>query len=373
MRVTGDYQVRGSSRHFMPMGLPPVKPQFDLNSEILELYGKTSFALGQVNEMSRRIPDLKRFIKSYVMKEALLSSAIENIQTTMIDAFTEPLEDDGSPPPKMSKETQLVRNYTHSMDTAVAMLQKDGLPLINRVLLRAHEVLLSGTEHGAPGQWRQLSVRVGELVPPEAIEIPGLMSQLERYINESSSLPPLIRSGLVHVQFETIHPFLDGNGRIGRMLIVLMLIQSGLLDLPSIYPSYYFKKHQSEYYERLDRVRTHGDFEGWMVYYLTALHQSALDAHTRTRKIEALDAHVKSSIHEKPELVKMRPILLQVLDHLFIWPVSSIAQISQATQKAYNTIDNALKTLIQLRLVSEHIVHKRNKLYHFDAYLNLLE
>ncbi len=199
------------------------------------------------------------------------------------------------------------------------------------------------------------------------------MSALEKYINEPSDLPPLIRAGLVHVQFETIHPFLDGNGRIGRLLIVLMLIDNGLLSLPILYPSYYFKKHQFEYYQNLDRVRTHGDFEGWITYYLKTIRDSALDACMRAKEIEALEATLKDMIQTDPQFAKIRETASIAIDFLFAQPIANVAQMSKNLGKAYNTVHNILKRFIELGLVSESIVHKRNKLYRFDPYIALLE
>src|SRR5690606_36085484 len=162
---------------------------------------------GKLNEMSLRLPDVGRFIKAYVIKEALLSSAIEGVHTTHIEVFT------GVPRGfESSKDTQLVLNYTQALNAALSMLKNDGLPSVSHVILHAHEVLMSGREgnQASPGAYRKQSVRVGALVPPPAMEIPQLISELENYINEPSELPSLIRAGLVHIQFETIHPFLDG-------------------------------------------------------------------------------------------------------------------------------------------------------------------
>jgi Fic family protein len=263
MRKTGTYQLLGDLKYFIPYDLPPINPHLDFNDEIVTLYGETSFALGQLNEMSLRLPDPKRFIKAYVIKEAMLSSSIEGINTTLAEVFSLNFSDT-----KINKDTQLVLNYTQALASALEMLQKKGLPLVNRVILKAHEVLLSNGESAKsdPGNFRKQSVKVGELVPPPATMIADLMSGLEKFINEPSSLPCLIKAGLAHVHFEIIHPFLDGNGRIGRLLIVLMLIDSRLISLPIIYPSYYFKKYHLEYYQKLDMVRTHGDYEGWIIY-----------------------------------------------------------------------------------------------------------
>jgi Fic family protein len=369
MRTTGSYQSLGELNSFIPYSLPPKNPSFQVNAEIISLYGEASFALGQVNEMSMRLRDPKPFIKAYVLKEALLSSAIEGIHTTIINAFTYPLDF------KYNKDTQLVVNYTKALDAAITMLREDSLPLVSRVILQAHKVLLSVGEGdtSAPGSYRKQSVRVGHLVPPPAPEIPILMTALEKYMNEPSALPPLLRAGLVHVHFEIIHPFLDGNGRIGRLLIVLMLINNGLLHAPILYPSYYFKKHHAEYYQKLDRVRTHGDFEGWIVYYLQAIKESAIDAYRRAKEIEELETRLKHIIETDPLFARMKETANMVLHFLFTQPSTDITAISQSLGKAYNTISHVLKCFIALKLVSMNAPLKRNKRYHFDVYLTLLE
>ena len=370
MRQTGIYKRLGELLYFIPYPLPPSNPSLELTPEIIFLYGEASFALGRLNEMSLRLPDPKRFIKAYIIKEALISSAIEGIHTTLINLFTYPLGE-----LKPNKDTQLVLNYIQALDTTSKMLKEEGLPLVSRVILQAHKVLMGigDGDRASPGEFRKQSVRVGELVPPPAIEILGLMSELEKYINESSELPSLIQAGLTHVQFETIHPFLDGNGRIGRLLIVLMLINSGLLNMPILYPSYYFKKYHLEYYQRLDRVRTHGDFEGWIVYYLKAIKNSAEDAYARARDIESLEHQLRKMIQSATKFTKMRETAMLTLDLLFSLPVIGIPELSQGIGRSYNTAHNIIKQFIDLGLVSENVQYKRNKLYRFEPYLVLLE
>lgn len=370
MRESGTYQQLGDLKYFIPHPLPPVNPPLEFNAEIMSLYGEASFALGQLNEMSQRLPDPKRFIKAYVIKEALLSSAIEGIHTTLIKVFTHPLKD--SLP---NKDTQLVLNYTHALDNALHMLLDQKLPLALRVILKAHETLMSAGEgdKATPGHFRKQSVQVGHLIPPPASEVMNLMSSLEKYMNEHSEMPSLIMAGLVHVYFETIHPFLDGNGRIGRLLIVLMLIDKGLLKLPILYPSYYFKKYHLEYYQRLDRVRTHGDFEGWIHYYLQAIRDSAIDAHTRAKSIEDLEKKLKDLIQTDRSFTKMRETAFSALEFLFNQPITGIAEMSLKLGKAYNTVQNILKEFLKHKIVSESIIHKRNKLYRFEPYLACLE
>lgn len=370
MRETGIYQNLGHLRYFVPHLLPPSNPPFQFNAEIMTLYGEASFSLGKLNEMAQRLPDPKRFIKAYVIKEALLSSAIEGIHTTLLDVFKEALTKS-----KPNKETQLVLNYTKSLDIALSMIKDEGLPLVSRVILSAHKALMSLGEgdKATPGQYRKQSVRVGELIPPPAPHIPELMTDLEKYIHQDSGLPPLIKAGLAHVQFETIHPFLDGNGRIGRLLIVLMLIDGGLLQIPILYPSYYFKKHHLEYYQRLDRVRTQGDFEGWIAYYLRAIRDSSLDAYRQAKEIEHLENDLKALIQTDPKFSKMRETALSGLNILFQMPIMGIKEMSLGIGKAYNTAHNIIMHFMDLGIVSENNDQKRNKLYRFDPYLKLLE
>lgn len=370
MRETGTYQLLGDLNYFTPNALPPIKPALELNTEIMNLYGEASFSLGQLNEMSKRLPDPKRFIKAYVIKEALLSSAIEGIHTTLLDIFRKSANEH-----KSNKETQLVLNYTKSLDVALNMIQDQGLPIVSRVILAAHETLMTigNNSHATPGEYRQQSVHVGNLVPPPAPKIPELIADLERYINEDIGLPPLIKAGLVHVQFETIHPFLDGNGRIGRLLIILMLIDSGLLNVPILYLSYYFKKHHLEYYQRLDRVRTHGDFEGWIAYYLRAVRDTGLDAYKRAKEIENLENELKTLIQNDSRFSKMRETSMLILNVLFQKPITGIKEISQDINKSYNTAHNIMIHFLDLKLISENKDQKRNKLYSFNAYLKLLE
>jgi len=336
----------------------------------MSLYGEASYALGKLNEMGVKLPNQKRLIKAYIIKEALLTSAIENIHTTLIDVFTSISHET-----KPDKNTQLVLNYTKALDAALYLLQQKGLPLVSRVILSAHEALMSIGEgdKATPGLYRKQSVMVGNLIPPPAPEIPQLMSTLEHYINEPSELPPLIRAGLVHVQFETIHPFLDGNGRIGRLLIVLMLIDNGLLTIPILYPSYYFKKYHFEYYQHLDRVRTHGDFEGWITYYLKAIRDSAIDAYKRAEEIEQLKISLNHAIQASDSSLKTKETTMLIMDFLFTQPITSIIDVSKNTGKSYNTVSTILKQLCARSLISEKSINKRSKMYCFDSYLALLE
>ncbi len=370
MRKTGIYQTLGSTTYFIPYPLPPKNPELELNKEIMDLYSQTLLILGKLNEIGHYIPNASRFIKAYIIKEAVLSSSIENIHTTLIDVFTQQLENS-----KTSKETQLVINYYHALEASLHMIQKQNLPIISKVFLRAHKTLMeSGTgDQSNPGSYRKQSVRVGNFVPPPAPEIANLISNLEYFINERSDIPALIKAGLAHVQFETIHPFLDGNGRVGRLLIILMLIQDNILQTPILYPSYYFKKMHLQYYHQLNRVQTHGDFEGWILFYLQAIFYSATDAHQRAKDIQKLHEQLTEKINSLSEFSKMQETALETLQHLFASPVINATQLSKEIKKSYNTTQKIIDIFEKTGILQEITAQKRNKLYAFKPYLEILD
>lgn len=366
MRETGEYYKLGDSTSFIPYSLSPKQPELNINKEILGLYGDACKVIGYLNEASKSLRNPKRFIKNYVIKEAMLSSAIEGINTTLLEIYTKPLSDN-----KISKDKQLVLNYRKALESALHTIQNEGMPITKRVILKAHEELL--IQDPSAGNFRRQPVRVGELVPAPAHKIPDLMSDLEKYINNSSDLPPLIKAGLVHVQFETIHPLHDGNGRIGRLLIVLMLIKDNILTSPILYPSYYFKKNHLKYYEKLDLVRTHGNYEEWIIFFLTAIIDSAYDAYVRVTELDKFEQEVRNSIKSDSVFSKMRENALDILEQLFDQPIISIPEIKEKLNKPYNTIQNILNVFVKQELISENIINKRNKQYRFDKYLWLLE
>lgn len=327
--------------------------------------------LGQLAGLIARIPDQKRFVKAYVIKEALLTSAIEGIHTTLLDVFTEPRMSSSD----VRKETQLVLNYTRALDTVMEAFE-EGLPVSTRSIKRAHKALLSGEGDSAdPGNYRKQSVRVGALVPPPASRINDLMGDLEQYVNaQDEALPVLIRAGLAHVQFETIHPFLDGNGRIGRLLIVRMLVDGGLLPAPILYPSYFFKKHHAEYYMRLDRVRTQGDFEGWIVYYLKGIAESAQDAYLRAGDIDALEQELKENIVRSGKSQRVVEQLDQALKIFFRYPIISVGYLADQLEKSYNNAHALIEHAVDIGILqAPAVTQKRNRLYTFARYIELLD
>lgn len=369
-RITGKYEVLDSLKFFLPNPLPPSNPSLDL-SGITELYGTVMLKLGRLNEIAVRLPNARQFIKAYIIKEALLSSAIEGIHTTLLEVFTHPLGEQ-----KPNKETELVLNYCKALDSALQMVQTQGLPLASRVILATHKILMDTAigSQANPGQYRKQSVKVGNLIPPPAPHIPHLMADLERYINTNDQgIPPLIRAGLVHVQFETIHPFLDGNGRIGRLLIVLMLVESGILSVPILYPSYYFKKHHQEYYQALDSIRLDGDFEGWIKFYLKAIDASSTDAYQRSKEIEQLEKEILKLFETTSTKAHMIDSFSKALSILFQFPIINTKKLAIHLDKSYNTTQKIIQSFIDRGILCEITGQKRNKFYHFNAYLELLD
>jgi Fic family protein len=368
MRKTGHCETLGTINYFIPDPLPPQNPPLTLDHDMMTLYGEAMLHLGKLNEMTNRLPDIQRFIRAYIIKEALLSSAIEGIHTTMLDVFTQPLLN-----AKPSKDTQLVMNYTQALYTTITLIKKEDIPVSNRVLLAAHKVLMQGGEgdKSDPGHYRKQAVKVGNLVPPPAHHIQEHMAHLEQFIHSDESLPPLIKAGLAHVQFETIHPFLDGNGRIGRLLIVLMIISNELLREPILYPSYYFKKHHFEYYQILDSVRTAGNFEAWITFYLKAIKESSIDACTRAQDIEILSQHLINLIEKK--FAKTRETRLQALSIIFSSPIININQLSDQLDISFNTSNQIISEFVDLNILVEETKQKRSKLFKFKPYLEILE
>jgi Fic family protein len=360
-RIIGTYAPLGQ---FVPYGLPPKDSSLQMDAEMLHLYGEAMHALGRLNEMLERVPDSSRFLKAYVMKEALLSSEIEGIQTTLADVFTGDYA-------KVNKPTQLILNYSKALEEIIWDIRRNHIPLSTRLLRKAHQLLL--TDGAAdPGEFRKQQVQVGDLLPPPANEIPGLMSDLEKFLHNDTTLPPLIKAGLAHVQFETIHPFLDGNGRIGRLLIVLILVAENLLQEPLLYPSYYFKKRHAEYYARLDAVRVSGDWEGWIKFYLRGIGETAHDALERARDIETLQRRWESKITRDTTILSGY-LYIKALNCFFHRPVLNITDLARDVGVSYNSAKTMVQKFLEMGVIQQQNEFQRNKLYQLQEYLKILD
>jgi Fic family protein len=367
-REFGSFEVLGDIHYFVPGKIPPVNPPLVLSTRIMELYGNAMHGLGKLNELSKRLRSPERFVKAYIIKEALMSSSIEGIHTTLLEVYTQTIDNT-----KPNKATQLVLNYTESLNSALSLMKE--LPISSRVVRSAHEVLMSkgAGDKFNPGEYRQQSVKVGYFYPALPKHVPQLMADLEEYINMDTTHPPLIKSAIAHLQFETIHPFLDGNGRIGRLLILLMLIDNRLLSSPILYPSFHFKKRQAEYYLRLSNGNIKGEFEEWIEFYLEVLEASCSDAYRRALEIEQLEVDIMKLFQSNRKYHRYLNVAEAVLPFLFDQPVFSITQLAEYLNRTYNATQNFLSILIASELVLSDPVKKQNRLFRFQPYLEILE
>ncbi len=363
---SGHYEQIGTHSHFVPRALPP-SPAPALDTDILELYGEAMQSLGKFSEAQKRIPSTRQFLDVYVAKEAVFSSQIENINTTL----TQVLEYNS----KLSenKDVQEVLNYVDALRHGMELMEQQDLPISSRLIRECHKKLLAGVrgESKTPGQFRKVPVFVGNLVPPPANYIDDLMYDLEKFINEDNSILPLIRTGLAHVQFETIHPFLDGNGRIGRLLIVLMMMDYQLISAPVLYPSFYFMKYKSEYYDRLDAVRLKGDYEGWIKFYLRAVRASADDIVRRAWAIDGLLQDCSNKIES--ELSRVRNNATILLNQLCHTPVITINDVAALIGATFVTAQKLVNSFVERGILEKQNSKQRNRTYKFSQYLDILE
>ena len=277
-------------KSFIPSALPP-NPPIELDNDMVELLVKANKQVSLLEGISKHISNIDLFISMYVRKEALMSSKIEGTQATLEDVLDPNLEENTNRP------VGDVINYIKATNYAVERLKK--LPLCNRLIKEIHKVLLSGVrgKHKSPGEFRHSQNWIGpagstlqnaRYIPPSVEDMKDAISDLEKYINGDDELDVLIRASLIHYQFETIHPFLDGNGRIGRLLIILFLMDRKILSTPVLYISYFLKKNRIEYYDRMNEVRLKGNYEQWIKFFLEAVYESALDATETINKLTIL-------------------------------------------------------------------------------------
>jgi Fic family protein len=364
MTVFGRYETHGGREHFIPSPLE-VLPPLELTGELLTLFGETMGNIGRLESTADIIAYPQQIIRAYVTKEALLSSEIEGTIATL----TEVMEAQNMRRNPENRDVRDVLNYVEAAWRAMEMLRQEGFPLVERVIRTAHRLLLKGTagESKKPGVYRDGSVMVGHHVPPPAPYIPDLMRDLEKFLN-SDTYPPLLKAGIAHVQFETIHPFWDGNGRIGRMLIVLTLLSDGVISRPLLYPSYYFKRFRSEYYAYLDGIRQKGDWPSWIKFYMRAVNETAKDTVKRAYMLgEAIDSF-KAIIAELP--VKPREFLL---DKLLEAPVFSVNQLAQSMGYSFAGMNIIVKKLEGAGIVKQIDSGRRFRRYRLERYMQILE
>lgn len=358
---------------FLPAPLPP-NPDLELSGAVLQILEAANLALGRLDGVSTLLPDTDLFLYSYIRKEAIYSSQIEGTQSSLSDLLL--FEMDEAPGVPIS-DAQEVSQYVSAMTHGLARME-EGFPLSNRLLREIHKILLS---HGRgsskePGNFRRSQNWIGgtrpgnaKFVPPPPMEVQRLMSELESFIHEENEFPVLIKAGLAHVQLETIHPFLDGNGRVGRLLITFLLCHAGVLKKPLLYLSLYLKKHREEYYDHLDRVRRTGDWEGWLAFYLEGVQVTADNAASTAQRITELFQLDQERLQP---LGRKAGSLLRVHDALTKRPVVSIKEVTEQTGLTFPPASSAMQLLIEMDIVRELTGKGRNRLFVYDKYLELL-
>lgn len=359
---------------FVPAPLPP-NPPLDLGGTRQTLLERATLALGRLDSISLLLPDPRLFLYAYVRREAVLSSQIEGTQSSLSDLLLFELDEVPGVP---FDDVVEVSNYIAALEHGMARL-REGFPLCNRLLREMHAKLMArgrGSEK-APGEFRRSQNWIGgtrpgnaQFVPPPPQQVEPCMAALESFIHgEADTAPVLLKAALAHVQFETIHPFLDGNGRLGRLLIALLLHQGGLLAQPLLYLSLYFKQHRAVYYELLDRVRGDGDWEVWVDFFLEGVEQTANGAVQTARRLVAL---FQQDTQRAQVAGRGAANVLRALDALRQRPMSSLRQLCEDTGMAFPTASKSMQALMTLGIARELTGQRRNRVFVYDGYLNIL-
>ncbi len=359
---------------FVPTPLPP-DPSIQFDAELQKLLSDADRALGRLDGVATTLPNPDLFVAMYVRQEAVLSSQIEGTQSSLDDVLA--FEAEGHQPHE-PKDVEEVFNYVGAMKHGLARLPE--LPLSLRLLREVHGVLLHGVRGGeairTPGEFRTSQNWIGaagcvlndaEFVPPPPAELMTALDQFEKFLHDRTSLPVLIHVGMAHAQFETIHPFLDGNGRVGRLLITLLLCEREILQKPLLYLSYFFKAHRAQYYDRLMAIRHDGDWEGWLKFFLRGVFEVSLAATDTAREIlkirDAARAHVSSH--------NAGANALRLLDQLFKEPFITAARVQHRLGVSTQTAHDVVRRLEELGILREVTGRKRGRIFRYDDYLEL--
>ena len=356
---------------FVPHDLKYLK--FNIDEEFQNLINRAYLLLGRLDGMATTLPDINLFVSMYVQKEAVISSQIEGTQASLIDVLQKDRKNE------KIKDTEEIVNYIKATNYAFKRLEE--LPLCMRLIKETHSILLSGVRGNekSPGEFRKSQNWIGyagcklntaSFVPPAPGEMEKSLTDLEKYIHEDSFIPNLIKIALIHYQFETIHPFLDGNGRMGRLLIVLFLKERGLIEYPVLYLSYFFKKNRNRYYELLNNVRVKGEFEEWIKFFIKGICEISEDAISSIQKIIKL---------KKADIEKIRNIpkgnisnLLLIYDYLLRHPFLETEDIRRLSDLSKPTVNKLLETLIELEILELVEEKKRYKQYVYRKYVDIL-
>lgn len=379
IRKTGGYErssVAGEEiSSFIPYPLPPQDPPLDLQGELAPLLTRAEEHVRLLDLAGDLAPSVEWFVYAFVRKEAVLSAQIEGTQATLMDLLA--TEASGGEP--RDAEVEEVCGYVSALDYAwEELVRETGLPISMRLLSGAHRRLLSGARGAQklPGEVRQSQNWIGgtrpgnaAFVPPPPQRLGELLSQFERAVHDESDLPPLVRIGLLHAQFETLHPFLDGNGRLGRLLITLLLRHWRLLSQPLLYLSLYLKTHRLEYYKRLDAVRTDGDWEGWLAFYLEGVAAVAEEAVATARQLHTIVTRSRARLVARGDATVMSIRLFEALPEHPILTVSRAVGLLNCSRPAAAKALRVLEAAQVMRALNEG---KRDRAIVFGEYLDCL-
>jgi len=343
------------------------------HSALNTLLEEASMKLGELNSFARLVPNIDLFIMLHVTAEAVVSSRIEGTQTNIDEALL-PEEDVA---PERKNDWQEVKNYTEAMNRAIEQLKE--LPISTRLIRNAHQILMSGVrgEHKDPGHFRKTQNWIGGagltdavFIPPAHQYVNDLMNDLEKFIhNEEIHVPDLIRIGMIHYQFETIHPFLDGNGRIGRLLITLYLIQKGIMDKPLLYLSKFFERHKSTYYDNLTRVREKNDMIRWLKFFLIGIRDTAVESADVLSQVLILKNDLEEKIRK--EWGRRANSASTLLEYLFKQPAVDVKKVEKICDLSTRAAGNLVESFEDAGILVEITGQRRNRIYLFENYLKL--
>jgi len=371
----GQYVTQAQSyKAFIPKSLPPVPP-VQMDAELQLLLSDADRALGRLDGVTETLPNPDLFVFMYVRKEAVLSSQIEGTQASLMDVLEFEAKAQRA---DHLKDVPEVVNYVAAMNQGLKRLET--LPVSLRLVREIHEVLLRGVRGSerSPGEFRTRQNWIGEndspiqrasFVPPPPDVMLDALASLERFLHDDSPMPPLVTVGLAHAQFETIHPFLDGNGRIGRLLITFLLCEKKILRRPLLYLSHYLKARRSEYYDRLQAVRDRGDWEGWLKFFFQGVASVSLEATQTARKIVELRESHRELLTSK--MGRGAGSALALLETLYFRPVVSVKQVAAITKISFPNANALVESLEKLRLLFETTGRRRNRVFAYQPYLDL--
>ena len=378
-KETGSYHVTSVAgervRAFVAAPLPP-RLALELHGPLQQMLESAVLALGRLDSVATLLPDESLFLYAYVRKEAVLSSQIEGTQSSLSDLFLYELDEVPGVPVDDVRE---VSNYVAALNHGLQRLQED-FPLSNRLVREIHGVLLShgrGSEK-TPGEFRRSQNWIGGtrpgnavFVPPPHTAVPDCMAELERFLHsQDDGLPVLLRAGIAHVQFETIHPFLDGNGRVGRLLITLLLCHADLLRQPLLYLSLYFKEHRETYYEMLNHVRRTGDWETWLMFFLEGVKSMAEGAVLTAQRLSGMFDNDQNKVQAQGG--RRTGSALRLHDALKSQPILSLPAACRKTGLSFPTASAAMELLAGNGIAQEITGKRRNRLFVYDQYLSIL-